>query len=107
MKLTTLSLTLAALALGGAALAQGPGKMPPPPPPAHVSKVAHHTAHKAPANPNGIVWDAKTRHFVDKSGKTVSKAEAHKAGVRGPATTPPSHPKRKAAPTPAPATGKK
>ena len=100
MKSITLLVSL--VAASGAALAQGPGHVPLPPP-AHVQKSPHHQK-TAPAakNPSGIVWDAKTRHFVDKSGKVVTKAEAHKAGVRGPATTPPSHPKTKMAPTPAP-----
>lgn len=99
MKSITLLVSLVALC--GAALAQGPGHVPPPPP-AHVQKSPHHQKPAAPAakNPSGIVWDAKTRRFVDKSGKVVTRAEAHKAGVKGPATTPPSHPKTGASPAP-------
>ncbi len=102
MKLTLVgasALALTALA-PPAAFAQGPAAKPPPAPPAHV--VGHNPARPAASaatkNPTGIYWDASMKRFRDKSGKMVSRADAHKAGVKGPATTPPSAKKPGASP---------
>ena len=90
----SIALTFAALAaLTAAAHAQTPAKLPPAPP-AHVQHIGGHKMDAAAKNPTGIYWDAATKHFRDKSGKTVTKAQAHKAGIKGPAFTPPSHPKK-------------